>query len=323
MKSHRASRGMVPAVGVLCLVLCWSGTARAQVKLEHKFPEGKKLTYKTTSKTHQVLTLMGMEIESDEDRTSISSLTAGKRRGDSNLPVERKVESLSTQISLPGGNNLTFDSSDPNTKIDNQALAFLGDLFKLASEVVYTVVLDQQNKVKAIEGTEKLQEKADKLDPMARDLVRSQFDSDKLKRAFEQELHILPDVLARPGEPWERTEILEIGGGQTFTFHKKYEYLGTEKKGNKTLDKLSSKVIDVNYKQDPDANTPLKAVKSNLKIDSSDGTILFDREEGHVVSNKGKMRIKGDMTFSAGGMELPGALDLRIETNVELQPAAK
>ena len=306
MKFDRAS-GVVTAVGVLCLVLCWSGTAQAQVKLEHKFPEGKKLTYKTTSKTHQVLTLMGMEIESEEDRTAVSSLTAGKRRGDSNLPVERKVESLRVQLSLPGGNNLTFDSSDPNAKIDNQALAFLGDLFKLGSEIVYTVVLDEQNKVKAIEGTEKLQEKAEKLEPMARDLVRSQFDSDKFKRAFEQELHILPDVLARAGEPWERTEILDIGGGQSLTFHKKYEYVGTEKKGNKTLDKISSKVIEVTYKQDPDANTPLKAVKSNLKIDSSDGTILFDREEGHVVSNKGRMRIKGDMTFSAGGMELPGA----------------
>jgi len=323
MKFRRAGRGVVTAVGLACLVLCWSGTAQAQVKLEHKFPEGKKRTYKTTSKTHQVLTLMGMEIESEEDTTVVFSLTTGKRRGDSNLPVERKVKSLRAQLSLPGGNNLTYDSSDPNAKIDNPNLAFLNDLFKLGSEVVYTVVLDAQNKVKAIEGTEKLQEKVDKLDPMARDLVRSQFDSDKFKRSFEQELRVLPDVLARSGEPWERTEVLEIGGGQSLTFRTKYEYLGSEKKGDKMLDRIGSKVIEVTYKQDPEANTPLKAVKSNLKIDSSDGTILFDHEEGHVVGRTAKMRIKGDMTFSANGTELPGALDLKIETNVELQPAAK
>src|SRR5262249_29905079 len=130
----------------------------------------------------------------------------------------------------------------------------------------------------------------------------------------------LPDVLARPGEPWERTEILEIGGGQTLTFHKKYEYVGTEKKGDKTLDKLSSKALEVTYKQDPAANTPLKAIKSNLKVDSSEGAILFDREEGYVVSSKGKTRIKGDITFSANGMEIGGTLDLRLETNVELMP---
>jgi len=323
MKLRCAGRGVVAAVGVACLALCWSGTAQAQVKLEHKFPEGKKRTYKTTSKTHQVLTLMGMEIESEEDRTLVSSLTTGKRRGDSNLPVERKVESLRAQLSLPGGNNLTYDSSDANAKIDNPNLAFLNDLFKLASEVVYTVVLDAQNKVKAIEGTEKLQERVDKLDPMVRDLVRSQFDSEKLKRSFEQELHVLPDVLARSGEPWERTEVLEIGGGQTLTFRKKYEYLGTEKKGDKMLDKISGKVIEVKYSQDPDSKSPLKVVKSDLKVDSSDETILFDREEGCVVNAKSKIRIKGDMTFSGGGMDLPGGLDLTIEANTELQPSAK
>ena len=54
----------------------------------------------------------------------------------------------------------------------------------------------------------------------------------------------LPDVLARPGEPWERTETLSTGG-QEFGFRKKYEYAGTEKKGDKTLDKITSKVLEV------------------------------------------------------------------------------
>lgn len=141
--------------------------------------------------------------------------------------------------------------------------------------------------------------------------------------SFEQELNFLPDALARPGEPWERTEILDMGNGQTFNIHKKYEYSGTEKKGNKTLDKINSKVIGVTHKQDPDAKTPLKVAKSNLKIDSSDGTILFDREEGHVVDSKGRLRIKGDITFSANGTNVGGLLDLRIATDMQLQPAVK
>ncbi len=323
MRTRRAVRGLAAAVAVGYLALCWSGTTHAQVKLEFKFPEGKKLTYKTTSKKRQVLTLMGSQIASEENRTTISSLTVGKRRNDSTLPVERKTESLRVDLSLPGDIKLAYDSSNPDTKINNPDFAFLVDECKLDSEVVYTVVLNDKNKVKAIEGTEKLQEKADKLDPTSRELLRTQFNSDKLKRSFEQELDVVPDVLARPGEPWERTETLEISGGMTFSFRKKYEYADTVKKGDKTLDKINGKLIEVTCKQDPDANPPLKVVKSSLKVDSSDGTILFDREEGHVVESKGRMRIRGDVTFSANATNVAGAIDLRIATDIELQPAVK
>ena len=43
-----------------------------------------------------------------------------------------------------------------------------------------------------------------------------------------------------------------------------------------------------------------------------------------MVSSQGKIRVKGDnLTFSFNGMDLAGGLDLTIETNTELQPAAK
>jgi hypothetical protein len=322
MRIRRAGVGVVAAVGVGFLALAFSQAAQAQVKLEYKFPEGKKLTYKTTTKTHQILTINGMEIPTDAEETSVGSQTVGKRREDSSLPIASKVESLRVDVTTPVG-NITFDSSDPNAKIDNDQLAFLSEVFKMAGEIEYTVVLDGQNKAKAVEGTEKLLEKADKLTPQARDAIRSRVESDKLKTQFEQSHRNLPDVLARSGEPWERTEIMEIGGGQTLTFRKKYEYAGTEKKGDKTLDKITSKAIEVKYSMDADAPSPLKVTKSDLKIGSSDGTILFDREEGCVVEAKGKTQIKGSMTFTIQGQELPGELDLTLQSTAQLQPAAK
>jgi hypothetical protein len=322
MKVCGANRGGLTTAGMAFLVLLWSQTTQAQVKLEYKFPEHTKLTYKTKSKTRQVLTLMGNEIESEEDSTTVTSRTAGKRRGDSSLPIDEKVESLRVALSYPGGINVNYDSSDPNVKINNPELAFLGDVFKLVSQTAYTVVLDDKNKVKAIEGTEKLLEKTEKLDDKAQEIIKGHFDSQKLKTKFEQVLQVLPDVLARSGEPWERTELLEIGG-QTFTFRKKYEYAGSEKKGDKTLDKITSKIIEVAYKQDPDTKSLLKVKKSNLKVESSAGTVLFDREAGRAVSTKGKLHIKGDMTFSVNDMELTGALDLKIDADSELQSPGK
>ena len=306
------------------MTLFWSHTAQAQVKLQYKFPEGKTLKYKETTKSRQVLTLAGQEIENVEDSTTITSSTVGERRGDSTVPVDQKVESLRIELAIPGGINVTYDSSDPKATIDNPQLAFLNELFKLAGEANYTVVLDDQNKVKAIEGAEKLLEKADKLSPEARDLIRSHLEADKLRKEFEQELGHLPDVLARPGESWVRTEIVEIGDGQSLTFEKKYEYVGIEKVGDRTLDKISSKATKVELKQDPAVNAKLKVLKNDVKLESFDETILFDRENGYEVSSQRKLRVKGDhLTYSIDGTELAGTMDLTTETKKELQPRAK
>ncbi len=324
MRVQRADRSRIAGIGLACLALVCSQEAQAQVKLEYKFTEGDKLTYKSTTKTKQVLTLQGTEIETESDQVVVSSRKVGKRRADSSTPIEDKVESIRAELSLPGGNNLTLDSTNPDAKIDNPALAFLGEVFKLAGDASYTIVLDNRNKVQAIEGIEKLLEKADKLSPQARDTIGDRMKTDKLKVRFEQEHGNLPDVLCRPGEPWDRTEILEVGSGQTLVFQKRYEYVGTEKKGDKTLDKISYKCTGVELKQDPDAQTPLKLVKGDLKVDESSGTLLFDRENGRVFSATGKTRMKGDMmTFSYNGAELPGALDLTIESKAELQSPAQ
>jgi Family of unknown function (DUF6263) len=218
---------------------------------------------------------------------------------------------------------ISYDSKDPHGKVDNPQLAFLVEVYKLVSQLAYTVVLDDQNKVKAVEGTEKLLEKADALDEMAKQTIRSRLDAQRLKAQFEQSHANLPEVLARPGEPWERTEKLELGGGQTLTFHKKFEYAGNEKRGNATLEKINVKTTEISYTMDPNFPSPLKVSKSDLKVESGTGTILFDREGGHVVTANGKIHIKGSMTFTAAGQEIPGEIDLTLESETELQPAAR
>jgi Family of unknown function (DUF6263) len=323
MKIRRAGAGVVAAVGVGLLAMAAAPSARAQVKLEYKFPEGQTLTYKTTMKMNQVLTIMGMEIPTEVEETVVSSRGIGKRAGDTTLPVQEKVQSVKTDMTLPGVGQITYDSKDPNAKIDNEQLKMLEDVFKLASQIAYTVVLDANNKVKAVEGTEKLIEKADQLDALVRDDMKARLNADKLKARFEQSHGNLPDVLARPGEPWERTETADLGSGQELVLRKKYEYAGTAKKGDKTLDKITATTKEVKLKVNPDIQAPAKVTKSDLKVASSTETILFDREAGRVVESNDKLHIKGTMTLSVQGQDLPGELDLTIETNQELQPATK
>jgi Family of unknown function (DUF6263) len=322
MKIRRAGVGVVAAVGVGLLAMAAAPAARAQVKLEYKFPEGQTLTYKSTTKVNQVITINGMEIPTEAEETTLVSQATGKRAGDSTLPVKLKVESHRTDLTIPGGIQITYDTKDPNAKIDNEQLKFLEDVFKLAGQIAYTIVLDDKNKIKAVEGTEAMLEKADKLDEKIRSTMRSQLNADKLKSKFEQSHQNVPDVLARPGESWERTETFE-SGDQGLKLRKKYEYAGTEKKGDKTLDKITSKVIEVKLIQEPNDAAPLQVTKSDLKVELSEGTILFDREAGCAVETREKLHIKGTATYSIGGQELPGELDVNLSTSHELVPGAK
>jgi hypothetical protein len=324
MLARRARLTFIPGFGLALLALLWPGAAQAQVKLEYKFPESKSIKYKANSKIKHILTLAGQEFETRNDETIIKSRTVGTKRADGGLPIEEKVESLRIDLAVPGDINVTYDSTDPNSKIDNPALEFLTEAFKLAAETTYTVILDGSSKVKAIEGAEKLREKADKLSPEARDVIRGNLETDRLKMEFEQELGNVPDIVARPGETWERTEIGDIGSGQRLHFQKKYEYLGTEKKGDKTFDKIGAKVNKVELKQDPAVNAQLKVLGGDLKVESSEETILFDRDLGRIESAHSKVRLKGEnLKFSVNGMELEGGLDLTIETTTELEPASK
>lgn len=322
MKDRSSGKTGLVCLGITVLTFLFCKGVQAQVKLEYKFPEEKKLVYRTTSKLHQSLTFMGMEVERSEDRFLVESFTTGKRRGDSTLPIAKKVESLRVEMALPDG-KLVYDTADPKATVDTPGHAFLRNMFKLAGEVAYTIVLDEHNKVKAVEGAEIFKEKIEKLDPTSQESVRDVYAAEAFKRSFEEQLQIVPDVLARPGEPWERTQVIETGDGQTLSFRKKYEYVGMEKRADKTLDKLSCKVLEVKNNTNPNTNLPLKPTKSDLKVESSDGKILFDRDQGHLVSTTERIGIKGNITYSAGGMEVQTVVDLSIETKVELQPTSK
>jgi hypothetical protein len=316
---------LLAVVSVMWWLRLWDQTAQAQVKLEYKFPEGKTRTYKTTSRVRQNLGFGGTNVNSSKRETTVWSHSIGKRRDDLTLPIEEKVQSLRVEYSLPPppGTTLILDSSQPGKPIDDDRLAFLGDVFKARSALVYRIVLDGKNKLKGIEGTEKPREKAMKLgDPIAREEIGNELNLDKLKTQFEQMIFALPAAAIRPGEPWERTESLAVEG-RALTVRKKYEYLGTEKRDDKALDKIGSKVIEVKFEQGPDAKSPLKVQKSDLKVDSSAGTLLFDREQGQMVSTSERHRFKGSATFSGAGLDQSVQLELTVDIDSQLQRPAQ
>lgn len=313
-------RKAVRASTLVVAVLGSAVSAPAQVKLGFKFPENKDFSYVETVKVDQTLTLAGQEVPTKSEQSVRSRSSVGAKRDDGSIPVKRTIEALKVQLDLPMGINLTIDTEDKGDPPAGELpqLKPIRDVIKALAGATYTVVMDPSGKVAAVEGAEQAV-KVDDLDQMVADQIKKRFDADRLKRETAEEYGVFPDSLLRKGEPWDRTETQDLGGGQTLTYQKQYEYQGTVDQGGKALDKISVKVNTVSYAMEPNPGFPLTVDKSDLKIDSSDGSILFDRELGQIVSNHLKMRIVGDMTFTANGQNVPAKLDLTMETDSELK----
>ena len=302
--------------GILSLSLFaagWTSSAQAQVKLEQKVVEGAKTVNHTNLKVTQTLSLAGMNLETSSDRFVIVSTKAGKREADGKIRVDQSVDKLSVTVKLPGGLMLTFDSDDPNKKAENPAFQPLVDVMGALSKAKTVFVYDQSGKVAAVEGFDKAAEKLS-------EEARGDLDPEVAKKNANQEIDRLPSDPVKVGDTWSRNSDLNLGSGQIMSMTTEYKYVGEVKEGDKTYDKIEAKTTATTFSIAEGSKLPLRVTKSELKPTESGNTLLFDRAAGQFQSNKGKLRIQGNLEFSINGQNLPAKLDLTMESDTTRQP---
>ncbi|MBC8353552.1 MAG: hypothetical protein H8E66_16255 [Planctomycetes bacterium] len=294
------------------LLLISPSLLQAQVKLEHKFPDGRKTTANSYVKVEQTLTIAGMEIPSSSEQNITTSEAIGKRQADGALAAEHKIESLQSTISV-AGMDLAFDSVNPNAPAPGTAIDALLDVFKAIVNSSWTVTYGQDNSVLSIKGRD---EALQNLPAELRAATAKQFDPDYLTEQANQELQVLPNEPVKLGDTWEQEATVLFDSYQSMTFTTVYEYAGTVEKQGKSLDKITSKTTQVTYTMSADSPSPLKIVDSDLKIADSSGEVLFDRASGMIVDSKDKKHVTGSLKCEINGTEIPGKLDLTFETTV-------
>ena len=307
---------LLPALGIYLLTLA---PAQGQVSLALKHPEGQTTNTETTVKLQQTMTIMGQEIQTSSDQTILTRQANGQRRSDGNLPVIATIDAVKGTAVIQGM-PISFDSENPDANADPRFKP-ITDSMKMLVGVTYTLVFDKTGKVVAVEGAEKALEKASQTSPELAEAAKTRFAADKIKQTSNDQFSRFPETLVRAGETWTRKEVQELGMGQTFTYEKKYEYVGPVEKDGKTVDKINVKVSSLNYTQDPNSAGPAKVTKNDLKIESSEGTLLFDREQGRVVDSSEKQHIVGSITLEVMGQQLDAGLDLTIEEHSTNQVA--
>ena len=294
---------LIPLIAVPAVV-------SAQVKLEPKYPEGAKSIVQNETTTKQTLVLAGMNIDTKARTFGVGKSAVGKRAADGTLEVVESMETMQSEISLPGGLSINFDSANPDKKASNPLLEPILDSFRTISRQPIIVQLDSKNnitKVRLPDG------EFEKLTGLAKDQLSPEW----LKKGYEKALAHLPSEAVKVGDKWERSLEMNPGDGQVLTFRTQYEYAGTVQQDGKTLDKITNKVLDVSYVVN--GNGQLQVKNAELKVVDSSGTFLFDRERGATVSRMSKVQVAGPVTLVINGMELPGSVDLTIEENATLQ----
>jgi hypothetical protein len=291
-----------------CFVLGMATVSFGQVKLERKIHEGASYASEANTRIEQKLAIAGMDTETNVETRTTARSTVGKRDVAGMIKVQEKIESLNITMNA-NGMDYSFDSSAPDNK-GNSVLEMLRDVHKALSKRTSTITYDKENRIYAIESD---QDVLNSLPPEYQAIVKDQLDPEYLKKAANQELDQLPKEPVNKGDSWQRSEIANFGAGQIMTFQTKYTYEGTIEKDGRKLEKITSKVLSLEFSLQ-NSPLPLQVKGSDLKAQETEGTLLFDRELGQVVESKSSIRIVGDINFELNGMDLPSKLDLKMES---------
>ena len=289
----------------LCFLLLFAlvPAAEAQVTLKPKFEPGTTYKARDASKVSQTLTLGGMPLDTKADNTVVQQITIRDRDDKGNTPIDAKFESIVADLALPGGNKLHFDSAKPDAKADNPQLEVVLDIFRKLTGLTVTHTISPELKVVSVEGIQE----------------GTQLNADELKEKYQQSLDILPEKPVKQGDTWERTVAQGLGQGQVMTFKRKFEYQGQAPqlptvKDSKLLDKITATDSSVEYSVVQGRGLPITVNKSDLTVESSKHTYLFDRDAGRMVQAESELKIKGKLSLSLMGMNLDGDLDLTLST---------
>ena len=288
--------------------IVFASPALAQVTLTRKLNEGSEHKSKITVKIDQKLTLGGQDAGTKATTVVEQKRSIGKRDADGKLPIKTTTELKTSDLTLPGGVTVKFDSANPDAKGEgagNPLYDLILDRLKSNAKTDLTVVLDKDNKVAQVEG----------LKP---ELGASEED---VKSEFDEIGKHLPPNPVKKGDTWEAEVKASLGQGQVMTFKRKFTYEGETFKSTvnstRKLEKITAVDSEVTFSVREGGGFPGKVTKSELKVADSKHTMLFDPAEGRFVDETSKVQVVGPIGLSIMGLDIGGDLDLTLETKSE------
>ncbi len=282
--------------------------AQAQVKLVYDpdLKAGQVVQTEADVNTKQTLTLAGMPLETESSTFTVTRETVGEPTAEGGNVLLGEVETMQTDLSLPGGITFSFNSNNPDQEFVGEQQELIGGLLQGAAQAKWKLKIGADHKVVSAEYVG---------EPFAdvSDYFKADTDPDQIKRRKNTELARYPTNAVKTGDTWTRAEEFQAGGGQSFDFEKQFTLLGSEDRDGRTFDKVGVKTVSATLSVADNPAAPAKVTESDLQVDDSEGTLWYDRQAKQFVDSHDKVHITGTLTLEVNGMKFPGELDLTME----------
>ncbi len=293
-----------------CLVIVFAAaSAEAQVSLRYNPPvrQGTVIRTEAEIENSQTLTLAGMPLETEATNFATAVTTIDQSTATGGYTAVGGYEVLQSDLSLPGGLKVSFNSNNPGEDPANPQAAMIVDMLRAMAPAKWKLELGSDHQVLQAEYV------GGRITGV-NDIFKHDLDPQRLKERGNNEVARYATEPVEPGGTWARTENLDLGSGQSFELEREYTYVGPEERNGRPLEKVTVKVHSADLHVADNPAVPAKVTQSDLKIESSEGTLWYDPKLKMYVDTDQSFHVKGTITLSINGMDLPGELDLTMKS---------
>ena len=271
-------------------------------KIEFKAFEGKEPFYQEVStKTEQVMTVMGQQVTQKQDQTFYIEWTPSGKDKDGNYEVTQKVIGVKMKIDI-GGNKIEFDSTlDPAKQPKNP----MTDFFQALMSQPLKFTISPSLEVKKIDGRKEFIQKLSDTNPAIKTLLDTIMSENALTKMADPTWFAVPPEDGK--KEWTKNSKLELGpiGKYDTTF--KFKLKGTDK--NKDTIDLDANLVYTPPSDKEKGGLPFVIKSAKLESKSGTGSAVFDRDLGRIESSTLTMKLKGNLTIEVSNMATDIELD--------------
>lgn len=291
------------------LALLPVGTAKAQVRLQLKFPPGQSYRQVQSVTIDRSATEGPVTRRTRIEQRFVMEFANGQPDPEGVTPVQATTSELRMDVQGAGQQHWTFNSTQIASPSGDPQFDGLERMVHAMAGQHVTYLVDPQRRVLGVQGVETILASAP---ADAVPLLKKRLVTHRMIARFQEDLDRLPQEPIQPGDRWQLPFRVDLSEGQELTLERHYVYMGPTQREGRTLQEIRTTDRRVIYTVRTPGQPGISVKQSDLEVTASEGWMHFDEALGRVIDARIETTIAGDVTLCYGRSEVPSRWDLLI-----------